>query len=136
MISYLSHQGRVLHRVVDCKSVTAHDSISNAEEPLQVQVSLRRTGERPEAHQHLEHEKDGSEKIQESWYVVSGKLLCHLYDEQNEHLGSPVLEAGWLCVTYAGGHSFEVLEEAVLLEHKTGPYLGRGNDKLMFPTLQ
>lgn len=134
MISFVSDQGTVLHRVLDCNLVTAHDSISNEEEPLQVQVSLRRAGEKPEAHQHLSHQKDGVEKIQESWYVVSGKLLCHFYDDQNEHLESLVLGAGWLCVTYAGGHAFEVLEEAVLLEHKTGPYLGRVNDKLIFPT--
>jgi hypothetical protein len=133
MRKILSEDGRLLHQVVDCSLITTHESISDADEPLQVQVSLRKAGEKPDAHFHLSKKKNTSEKIQESWFVVSGRLLCHLFDERNELIESVVLMPGWLCVTYRGGHSFEVLEDAVLLEHKNGPYFGRSKDKVIFP---
>jgi hypothetical protein len=131
--SLFSSSGKLLHRIVDCSTVNSHTSISEKAEPLQVLVSLRHKSSTPDPHFHLYREKDTSEKIQESWYVVSGKILCHLFNEENELMESVTLQAGWLCVTYAGGHSFEVLEDAILLEHKTGPYSGRADDKQVFP---
>lgn len=80
------------------------------------------------AHYHIT--KDVTETLpQESWVVISGSVRCMLYDIDNTLIASPVLQDGDCSITLRGGHNYEVIQDARVLEFKSGPYTGQENDK-------
>ena len=53
-------------------------------------------------------------------------LDVKLYDVDASLLKSIVLSAGWLLVTFRGGHGFSAVETpTTVIECKLGPYIGR-----------
>lgn len=63
---------------------------------------------------------------QECWLVLRGKIRVRLFDLDQTFLYEQELLAGFLLVTYNGGHALECLEkDTVILEFKNGPYLGK-----------
>jgi mannose-6-phosphate isomerase-like protein (cupin superfamily) len=68
---------------------------------------------------------------QEVLFIRKGRVQVNLYSSQRKRLCSPVLRAGDLVLLCGGGHSFEMLEETVMVEVKQGPYAGE-NDKTRF----
>ena len=68
---------------------------------------------------------------QESWVVIKGSVKCHLYDVNDELLREEVLRQGDCSMTFAGGHTYTILEDdTVVYEYKTGPYEGQKMDKV------
>ncbi|MFC1605836.1 hypothetical protein ACFL33_03115 [Pseudomonadota bacterium] len=63
--------------------------------------------------------------------IKSGKLRVDLYTDGREYVESALLDAGDIILLASGGHGFEVLEEAEIIEVKQGPYAGDG-DKTRF----
>jgi len=53
------------------------------------------------------------------------------YDDEQNYLESHLLEAGDVILLAGGGHGFEILEEAEMIEVKQGPYMGEG-EKIRF----
>ena len=68
---------------------------------------------------------------QEVLVIKSGKVRVDFYDNDQNYLESHQLEAGDVILLAGGGHGFEVLEEAEMLEVKQGPYMGEG-EKIRF----
>lgn len=68
---------------------------------------------------------------QEVLFVRRGKVKVRLYASNQQHIGDRLLCAGDLILLCGGGHSFEMLEETVMVEVKQGPYTGDG-DKTRF----
>ena len=68
---------------------------------------------------------------QEALFIRSGRVKVNLYSSGREYIGSRVLETGDVILLCGGGHSFEMLEETVMIEIKQGPYAG-DNDKTRF----
>lgn len=68
---------------------------------------------------------------QEVLLIRRGKVRVDLYSSDREHLCSRTLGEGDLVLLCGGGHSFEFLEETVMVEVKQGPYAGE-NDKMIF----
>jgi mannose-6-phosphate isomerase-like protein (cupin superfamily) len=68
---------------------------------------------------------------QEVLFVRKGKVRVDFYDSSQNYLESRVLVAGDTVLLAAGGHGFEVLEEAEMIEVKQGPYAG-DKDKSFF----
>lgn len=66
---------------------------------------------------------------QESWVVISGKVKFYFYDLDEKLLGTEILNSGDCSITLQGGHTYEILENAVVYEYKTGPYQGVDLDK-------
>lgn len=66
---------------------------------------------------------------QESWTVMKGKVKCIFYDIDDTILCEPILEEGDVSFSLGGGHNYLVLEDALVYEHKVGPYLGQELDK-------
>lgn len=64
----------------------------------------------------------------EMLYVVKGRLKVKLFDENGGALSSVVLNEGD-CLVMSCGHSVEVLEDALVIEVKEGPYPGPERDK-------
>lgn len=57
-------------------------------------------------------------------FIKKGKVKINLYNSEKEYIGSYVLESGDTILLSSGGHGFEILEDAIMLEVKQGPYLG------------
>jgi len=83
------------------------------------------------AHKHIWKEPSGENTIaQESWVVISGKVKCYFYDLDDSLIGTEVLNPGDCSITLQGGHNYEILDDAIVYEYKTGPYLGQKFDKV------
>ena len=64
--------------------------------------------------------------MQEVLVVKRGKVRVDFYDDGQNYLESHLLETGDVILLAGGGHGFEVLEEAEMIEVKQGPYMGEG----------
>ncbi|MFA4870532.1 MAG: hypothetical protein WC623_20210 [Pedobacter sp.] len=68
---------------------------------------------------------------QEVLYIKSGKVLINFYDDERNYLENRTLNAGDVILLAHGGHGFEMLEDAEMIEVKQGPYVG-DEDKVRF----
>ncbi|MGN7986708.1 hypothetical protein ACTJKC_05165 [Pedobacter sp. 22226] len=68
---------------------------------------------------------------QEVLYVKNGKVRVDFYNDDQDYLESRILETGDVILLAAGGHGFEILENAEMIEIKQGPYCG-DEDKVKF----
>lgn len=71
---------------------------------------------------------------QEVLYIKSGKVRVDFYSEEQEYLESKVLEKGDVILLATGGHGFEMIEDAEMIEVKQGPYVGE-QDKVRFTSV-
>jgi|TARA_B100002003_G_C13922543_1_gene448499 cupin fold WbuC family metalloprotein len=60
----------------------------------------------------------------ETLIIKRGKVRVKLYAEGNKILATRELNEGDIILLIEGGHSFEMLEDAIILEIKQGPYMG------------
>jgi len=61
---------------------------------------------------------------QEVLIIRSGKVKVDLFNDQHEFICTRILEKGDIILLASGGHGFEILEEAEMIEVKQGPYMG------------
>lgn len=64
-------------------------------------------------------------------FIKSGKLRVDFYADDQSYLESTVLNTGDVILLAFGGHGFEMLEPAEIIEVKQGPYAGDA-DKTRF----
>lgn len=64
-------------------------------------------------------------------FIRSGRVRVDFYDDNRCYLESTVLNAGDVVLLALGGHGFEMLEPAEIVEVKQGPYVG-DRDKIRF----
>jgi mannose-6-phosphate isomerase-like protein (cupin superfamily) len=83
-----------------------------------------------EPHIHLHQERKVS-FTQEVLVVRSGKVRVDFYDENQVYLKSSIIEEGDVILLATGGHGFEVVEDAEMIEIKQGPYNDQ-DDKVRF----
>jgi hypothetical protein len=57
-------------------------------------------------------------------FIRSGVVRVDFYDNQKKYLESRILSAGDVLLLVFGGHGFEILEDAEIIEVKQGPYAG------------
>jgi len=98
--------------------------------PMQLGINFYERGHRIQPHLHVETSRDVN-RTQELIFLKRGRVLLHLYTEQRELAVDVELRAGDCVLLAHGGHGFDVLEEAQLVEAKQGPYLGVG-EKVKF----
>ena len=67
---------------------------------------------------------------QESWVVLRGLVIASLFDLDDAILAEVPLHEGDLSITFFGGHTYRCVEDALVYEFKTGPYLGVEMDKV------
>lgn len=82
-------------------------------------------------HRHIWKEAPKNFIVQESWIVIKGKVKCTLYDLDNSVLKEVMLKAGELSLTIQGGHNYEIMQDAEVIEFKNGPYYGQKLDKVL-----
>lgn len=64
-------------------------------------------------------------------FVKSGKVRVDFYSDLQVYQTSTILNTGDFILLAFGGHGFEMIEEAEIIEIKQGPYVGE-QDKLRF----
>ena len=72
---------------------------------------------------------------QEVLFIKSGKVRVDFYNEDREYLESKILNQGDVILLASGGHGFEMIENAEMIEVKQGPYCG-DVDKSLFNSVK
>ena len=57
-------------------------------------------------------------------FIKSGRVRVDFYTDEQAYVESRVLEAGDVILLAFGGHGFQILEAAEIIEVKQGPYAG------------
>ncbi len=90
---------------------------------------------RPQGHKIIPHRHNlvvrSVSMTQEVLFIKSGKVRVDFYTDSQEYIYSKILLKGDVILLAAGGHGFEVLESAEIIEVKQGPYCGE-EDKVRF----
>ncbi len=68
---------------------------------------------------------------QEVLFIKNGKVRVDFYSQQMEYKMSKILDKGDVILLANGGHGFEIIEDAEIIEVKQGPYCGE-KDKVRF----
>ena len=81
---------------------------------------------------HVHHEVERVVRTtMEVLFVRSGLVRVDLFDGSLEHMATRLLRSGDVIMLVSGGHRFEMLEAAELIEVKQGPFVGSA-DKSRF----
>lgn len=122
--------GKLLHAV--CRGSSLNENrvnFTDHSEFLQIAGLRLSSGDTFRPHKHLPLDRTTS-ITQESWVVIRGVVIASLFDIDDSLLADVPLQAGDLSVTFYGGHTYRCVEDALVYEFKTGPYLGVERDKV------
>ncbi len=130
MIERIEHAGELLALVMrDGYEPEGINFITDADNPLQLGVLVHRQGFQIKPHIHLPLSVNINQ-IQEVLHIDSGKIAARFYDSQGEEVASTVVNCGDTILLVSGGHGFDILEDAKIIEVKQGPYRGVAEDKV------
>lgn len=119
----------IIHRKDDFKE--ERNDLVEPDNFLQCAALNMSDGKTFKPHEHLCQEVLPREQwAQESWVVLSGSVRAILYDIDQKIIAMPILNAGDCSITLIGGHTYEVIKAAKVLEFKSGPYYGQEKDKV------
>ncbi|MFC2122449.1 hypothetical protein ACFLRP_02045 [Bacteroidota bacterium] len=104
------------------------DFITDDDNPLQVGVLTHPRGSEIKPHVHRSIPREIS-SIQEVLHIERGVVEALIYDDSGAQFGSWTLNADDTILLITGGHGFNILEDAKILEVKQGPYLDASKDK-------
>lgn len=85
----------------------------------------------PHVHNPVERKVEYTKEV---LFIKSGSLRVDFYSDDQEYLESSILKAGDVILLAYGGHGFEMLESAEIIEVKQGPYAG-DQDKTRFESV-
>ena len=121
---------KLLHIITSVDEIkSGRIDIVPEEEYLQLAILKMNKGKTFLPHKHIVKEKI-TDIAQESWLVFEGKVKCIFYDLDDSILDEPILEKGGISITLRGGHNYLIMSDnTIVLEYKTGPYLGQEFDK-------
>jgi len=137
MIEIKDYDGKLLHMVYRVSDLEAaeRDEVIEPNNFLQLAALNMPKGKTFEPHKHIW--KEGEKKViaQESWVVIRGEVEVSYFNELGYPIQKEVLETGDVSITLHGGHTYTILEDALVYEFKTGPYTGQENDKIFLKEL-
>jgi hypothetical protein len=85
---------------------------------------------------HVHHEAERTVRsTMEVLFIRSGRVRVDLFSAELERIATRVLDAGDVIMLVAGGHRFEMLTEAEMIEVKQGPFLGSGDKSRFEPVV-
>ena len=121
---------KLLHLTGSINSLSLNRiDVAPENEFLQLALLKMEKGKTFKPHRHKIYEKI-TNIAQESWFVYKGSVKCIFYDLDDSIIEEVILKEGDFSMTFRGGHNYEILEkESLVLEYKTGPYLGVELDK-------
>ena len=126
----------LLHQINRQEDIPAGKmQLSDPKEFLQIGTMVLEQGETIPAHKHTWKAGESRTITQESWIIIRGSIKGIFYDTDDQILAEEILYPGDCAITYQGGHSLINLEaDTAFYEIKTGPYLGREQDKIAIET--
>lgn len=65
--------------------------------------------------------------------ILEGKIRVDFFDKKKNYLFSKKLNKNNIIIFVDGGHGFEILQKAKIIEVKQGPY-NKVRDKIIFPS--
>ncbi|UWM76107.1 hypothetical protein N1937_02320 [Rhizobium sp. WSM4643] len=68
--------------------------------------------------------------------IKSGVVRVDFYSDAQEYYESAILRAGDVILLAFGGHGFEIIEEAEIIEVKQGPYAGESDKTRFVPSVR
>ena len=95
---------------------------------IQVEIQNYKKDKRLDTHYHNTFPRE-STKTNETVYVVKGTIKCNLYKETGEKVSSHTIESGEMIVQFNGAHEYFIIDDAVVIETKNGPYFGPDKDR-------
>ena len=114
---------------------TKREDVAPEEQFIQVSALQLEEGSTFRPHKHIWEEAPEPEVIaQESWCIMKGRVKAHFYDLDDSLIGEYELNEGDISLTFEGGHTYTILEDAKVYEYKTGPYQGVEKDKVFLET--
>ena len=105
--------------------------LSNPNTELQVAIMNKKMGASITSHHHHGFNRS-LRSTQEVLIVISGVVIANLFDSELKFFERIYLRAGMGLHLISGGHGFEIVEEAKMIEIKQGPYAGT-QDKVLIP---
>jgi len=85
----------------------------------------------PHIHKHLERIVMFTQEV---LVIKRGKVRVDFYNKKQYHIKSRIINTGDVILLAAGGHGFEILEDAEIIEIKQGPYINE-KDMMRFPNI-
>jgi len=131
---YSKIDGRVLHFVNRLSDIQSkRNNLCSDESFIQCASYRVNKGLITKPHEHIERKVVHDHYVtQEAWIVIQGSIKVILFDIDGQFLSSEILYKGDVCITFFGGHTFDVLENnTIIYEFKTGPYIEELDKKLI-----
>lgn len=123
---------KILHIINRKRDIQAgRVDLVDADQFIQCAAIRQPQGKTFEPHRHNMNIRHETYIPQESWVVITGMVQVILYDLDNTVLHTDVLEPGDISITLQGGHNYLFMQDSIVYEFKTGPYLGVQHDKTM-----
>lgn len=130
-VEKIEHDGLVIAHIIykDYKN-EGIEFFSSNEDPLQLGSMKRPKGYKicPHIHKPVARNTVGTQEV---LFVKKGKIRIDFYSFEQKFLESRELSGGDVILLSNAGHGIEVLEEAVIVEVKNGPFT-KGADKVKF----
>jgi hypothetical protein len=124
--------GTLLHIIVNREDFTkGRKDVVSPSEFLQCAILTMPAGKTFMPHRHIWKEGPKNLIVQESWVILKGRVKCILYDLDDTILKEIILKAGEMSLTIQGGHNYQIMQDAEVIEFKNGPYLGQKLDKIL-----
>lgn len=123
---------RLLHMVYRANDLTEQrEDVAPEDQFIQVSALDLKRGKTFRPHRHIWKDAPRDKVVaQESWCIMKGRVIGHFYDLNDELLEEIELNEGDISLTFEGGHTYTILDDAKVYEYKTGPYQGVELDKV------
>jgi len=123
---------RLLHMVYRADDLTGQrEDVAPEDQFIQVSALDLKRGKTFRPHRHIWKDAPRDKVVaQESWCIMKGRVIGHFYDLNDELLDEIELNEGDISLTFEGGHTYTILDDAKVYEYKTGPYQGVELDKV------
>ncbi len=123
---------RLLHMVYRADDLTEQrEDVAPENQFIQVSALNLQAGKTFRPHRHIWKDAPRNKVVaQESWCIMKGRVIGHFYDLNDELLDEIELNEGDISLTFEGGHTYTILDDAKVYEYKTGPYQGVELDKV------
>lgn len=116
--------GKLMAQIVSAETTSSGITfLTSNHEQFQVGLLGWKSGHRIPAHSHREIPRE-IDRTSEVLFIRKGKVKMSLFTDEGDLLTNSTLSAGDIVTLFEGGHGFEILEDAEIVEIKQGPYLG------------
>tara|TARA_B100000902_G_C27225543_1_gene871997 strand:- start:764 stop:1183 length:420 start_codon:yes stop_codon:yes gene_type:complete len=102
--------------------------ITSDEQSMQVGIWNYKEQKELEPHYHNEFERVAN-ITSETVFVVRGKILAKVYKKDKDLVLEQTLNEGEMIIQFYGIHEYKILDDAIVIETKNGPYFGPDKDR-------